>query len=222
MQYRGGMLPDQWPTEVQRDIAAVKDAVAGVSVVLLGEIAADIDAVRLAVQATTNALLGEIAADIDAVRASVAKVETATETVRAALLGEIETSLITVRRAVNAGPGGDVWFPTYRVPPAGTQVPSWYTVSSLGSFTPRTGQQADYTQVDLYVGPQTRGALTRFVPWSAVAFAKLLRDSGRTVIPVPDPLPPAAPGRMRALWERARRALWRSNGPYRDRARVTG
>ena len=86
MQYRGGMLPDQWPTEVQKDIAAVRGAVVQVQTALLQDIAADIDAVRVAVQAvqaaeegTTRVLLQDIAADLEAIRAATAAVQAAVE-----------------------------------------------------------------------------------------------------------------------------------------------
>ena len=216
------MLPDQWPTAVQADIAKVREAVAGVSVVLLTNIAADIDAVRVAVQATTNALLGEIASDIDAVRVSVQAVQAAVETVRKALLGEIETSLVTVRQAVNAGPGGDLWFPYYKTSggnPSGN--PRWISMGDLLQWGKPSGSRAEtWTQVEFEPATGIRVA-TYISPFSLSKFAELVGDSGRTVVPLPSPLPPGGDDAP-PWWIRAWRALRRHDGPYRDRARVTG
>lgn len=216
------MLPDQWPTAVQADIAKVREAVAGVSVVLLGDIAADIDAVRLAVQQTTNALLGEIAGDIEAVRASVQKVELATETVRAALLGEIETTLVTVRKAVNAGPGGDVWVPGYNYkPPDSRAVATWFQLSSIAGWEAGIGSWAGWTRMSVRAGVISSGITRAYAPYSTSKFGQLLVDAGRVVVPVPDPTPPGRDDVPR-WWLRAWRALRRQGGPYRDGVRVTG
>ena len=193
MEYRGGMLPDQWPRSVQADIEAVKVAVQNVDV--------DTQSVKEAVETTSR----NLQVFMQLLFSGSNTIQTQTRT---SILAQMTTDLTAIRKAVEDRASGVVWLPFYlgRPGPTPGNPSAWVPLSSVNCVVIDREHSCF-----AYLNYSTGGNQYRdgFFPWTVDELRMELQQFGVHVLAVPTGRA-AEPADDAPWWRRWLRPRWRS------------
>lgn len=191
MEYRGGMIPDQWPRSVQADIAAVKEAVQNVDV--------DTQSVKDAVESMNRNLtvfLGVLFQGSNNVQTST----------RTTILERMTSDLTAVRTAVEARAAGAVLLPLYPAVGSASPLFGWARVDTVPRIYPAGTSPTTWSACAIPSESSPGRYFTAYIPYSLTKLRELLAEKGIHSLPLPTTLPAVVPPRRWwHTWLRPRR-----------------